>query len=815
MTDKTTGRPIEAATPPQRSGGETRTSEDGREQQQLRRLAMVVRDSNDAITIQDFEGNITAWNHGAELMYGYSEAKALQMNIGSLTHPGKVEEQKEFTRRLMTGEAITSFETQRVTKDGRILDVWMTVTKLVDDAGRPSGIASTERDVTDRNLIASSLRETKDHLENLIASANAPIIVWDSRGKITRFNRVFEEFTGRKAAEVLGQGLDVLFADDQRGRAMSIVARASAGERLNLLEVPIMHASGVQRTVLWNSAPIFGADGKTQLATIAQGQDITERKQAEEKMKRLATVVRDSNDAITIHNFEGNITAWNHGAELMYGYSEATALLMNIGSLTHPGKVEEQKEFTRRLMTGEAITSFETQRVTKDGHILDVWMTVTKLVDDTGRPIGIASTERDITGRKRTEEQLRQAQKMEAVGRLAGGVAHDFNNLLTAILGYAELSLQNLDAADPVAKDLVEIKKCVERAAALTHQLLAFSRKLVLIPRTVDLNAVLNNMHKMLKRLVGEDIQLHCMTDSTIGSIKADSGKIEQVVMNLVVNARDAMPKGGDITLDTADVDLGPEDVRKLIDITPGPYVLLSVKDTGTGMDEETQRRLFEPFFTTKGEGRGTGLGLATIYGIVKQSDGYIHVESKLGKGTMFSLYFPRVSAQAPQAVAPAAPLMTLQGTETILLAEDEDTVRNLTSRILKRRGYTVLEAANGGEALLACEQHPEPIDLLLTDMIMPKMNGRDLAKRLISIRPDMRVIFMSGYTDPDILKEVMDSGLPFLLKPFKLEELARKVREVLQSKKGGLARPGASRTTGPAPAEGPQESDHEPDTDH
>ena len=635
-----------------------------------------------------------------------------------------------------------------------------------------------------------------------------------------------------------------------------------------------------------------------------------ERNRTAGKTKRLATVVRDSNDAITLQDFEGRITAWNHGAELMYGYSEEEALLMNIARLTPSAKESEQKEFTRRLMAGEAVASLETRRVAKDGRLLNVWLTVTKQVDDDGRPTGIASTERDITSRKREEEELKfrnvilttqqevsldgilvvdergdilsfnqrfrdlwgippdvmtaksdvralqfvtdklaepqefmdrvrilyanretsreeillkdgrtfdrysapmiggdaryfgyvwffrditegkrlkeqyyQSQKMESVGRLAGGVAHDFNNILTAVMGYAELSLHKVDASGPLAKDLIEIRKCAERAASLTRQLLAFSRKQVLIFRTMNLNSVLEEMKKMLKHLVGDDVKFHFMTDSKIGNIKSDLGQIEQVVMNLVVNARDAMPKGGDITLGTANVELGPDDVRKHPEIEIGRYVRLSVKDTGDGMDEETQRRLFEPFFTTKGEGKGTGLGLATVYGIVKQSGGFIYAESALENGTTFRLYFPRVSEPLEEIKTATAPLKTLEGTETVLLVEDEEVLRNLATRLLQKRGYTVLEAANAGEALLVCEQHPQPIDLLLTDMVMPKMNGRDLAKRLLSLHPRMRVIYMSGYTDPDILKEVMDRGVPFLIKPFQSEVLARKVREVLESK--------------------------------
>jgi PAS domain S-box-containing protein len=385
----------------------------GRKQaeEKIRRLATVVRDSSDAITIQDFEGRITAWNRGAELMYGYSEAEALLANIERLTAPGKVEEQKEFTRRLMAGEAITAFETQRLTKDGRVLDVWLTVTKLMDAAGKPMGIASTERDITALKRAEEKLRETNDYLENLINHANAPIIVWDPQFRITRFNGAFESLTGRRADEVIGKPIEILFPPALAESSMELIAKTQTGERWETVEIHIQHIDGTRRTVLWNSATLFAPDGKTAVATIAQGMDITERNQVAEKMRRMATVVRDSNDAITISDFSGQITAWNHGAEQMYGYSEAEALQMSIWRITPAAKIAEKKAFIARLMAGEAITAFETQRLTKDGRVLDVWLTVTKLTDDAGKPVGIASTERDITARKRAHAALEQSER--------------------------------------------------------------------------------------------------------------------------------------------------------------------------------------------------------------------------------------------------------------------------------------------------------------------------------------------------------------------------------------------------------------------
>jgi PAS domain S-box-containing protein len=379
------------------------------------------------------------------------------------------------------------------------------------------------------------------------------------------------------------------------------------------------------------------------------------------------------------------------------------------------------------------------------------------------------------------EEQLRQSQKMEAVGRLAGGIAHDFNNLLTAINGYSELTMIQLKAEDPLLHNLEEIKKAGDRAASLTRQLLAFSRKQVLQPKVLDLNSLVAEIEKMLGRLIGEDIDLQTVLHNDLGSIKADPGQIEQVIMNLVVNARDAMPQGGKLTIETQNVYLDEEFAEQHIATNPGPYVMLAVSDTGTGMDEQTQARIFEPFFTTKEMGKGTGLGLSTVYGIVKQSGGNLWVYSELGQGTTFKVYLPRIDEGAAEYKRSAENEDAFRGTETVLLAEDEEMVRKLSARVLEMYGYQVLEAANGGTAFLICERHQGNIDLLLTDVIMPEMSGRELANRLNELRPEMKVLFMSGYTDDAIVHQgVLDEDENFIQKPFTPNALGQKVREVL-----------------------------------
>lgn len=392
---------------------------------------------------------------------------------------------------------------------------------------------------------------------------------------------------------------------------------------------------------------------------------------------------------------------------------------------------------------------------------------------------------------RRAEEQLLHTQKMEAVGRLAGSVAHDFNNLLSVILSYCALILKDLKPMDPLRPEIAAIQGAGERAADLTRQLLAFSRKQVLAPRVLDLNNVLRGSEKILRRLIGEDIDFVTRYARTLPSVKIDPGQIDQVVMNLAVNARDAMPNGGKLTVETEETYLDESFAVLHPEITPGNYVMLAMSDSGVGMDKETQLRIFEPFFTTKGTGKGTGLGLSTVFGIVKQSGGSIWVYSELGKGTTFKIYLPAVTEKASSFSTPPPAPTTLEGTETVLLVEDQDEVRAVALEVLRRFGYHVLEARNAGEALLHCERHPLAISLLLTDVVMPQMNGRELAERLQPLRPNMRVLYMSGYTDNAIVQHgILEAGIEYLQKPLVPDVLARRVREVLDGQPRRTQRP-------------------------
>ena len=474
--------------------------------------------------------------------------------------------------------------------------------------------------------------------------------------------------------------------------------------------------------------------------------------------------------------------------EQMLGYTVAQALLTPdfLPNIIHPED--------RARAIAEAAAAFESgnggisqyRLVARDGRILWVEARTTVVKNAEGRPVGMRGVMMDITAGKETdraksqlEEELRQAQKIESIGRLAGGVAHDFNNLLTAINGYADLMLEDLAEDHRWRGAVTEIRRAGERAADLTGQLLAFSRRQLLQPRVLDLNVLVTESTKMLKRLLGEDIEVITSLDPTLGHVTADAGQLHQIILNLAVNARDAMPRGGQLTIETQNVVLDEEQLH--LSLPPGAYVLLAVSDNGSGMDQETLSRIFDPFFTTKESTKGTGLGLSTVYGIVKQSGGSIFVYSEPGRGTTFKIYLPRSDKAVSATTEPRVEVDTLRGSETVLVVEDEEAVRKLIEQALRKYGYRVIEATNGAEALRVCENHDPPIRLMVTDVVMPGMSGRELAARVREQLPDLRVLYMSGYTDDTVIRHgLLDASMFFLQKPFTPSALARKVRETL-----------------------------------
>jgi len=512
--------------------------------------------------------------------------------------------------------------------------------------------------------------------------------------------------------------------------------------------------------------------------------DITEKKKAEQAIKNseehFRSLIENAADVISILDSTGRIVYESPSHMRVLGYPEGHLIGMNGFDLIHPDDIERvQKQFSSLLERPGDIEDINF----RFRHMNGTW----RHLEGTGANLlhienvkGIVVNYRDITDRHQLEDQLHQAEKMKAVGQLAGGVAHDFNNLLTIINGYCDL-LAIEDLPEDISASIEQIHKAGERAARLTSQLLTFSRKQLIKPEIVDLNALIKDHNKMLRRLLGEDIVISILPGPESGLINIDPGQMEQIIMNISINARDAMPFGGRLTIETSNIDFDDSIINSQAEMQPGPYTMLAISDNGVGMEESIRSRIFEPFFTTKGRGKGTGLGMSTVYGIVKQNNGFIYVYSEPGKGTTFKVYFPRVEKDGKKVKSSIADLTDLHGTETILLAEDEAGVRNITRSILSQSGYNVIIAENGIEAMQRFEEYSGDINMLLTDVIMPLMSGRELAEKMRSKQPDLKILFISGYTDDVIAQHgVLDDDVEFIQKPYSPTALAKKVKEVL-----------------------------------
>jgi PAS domain S-box-containing protein len=513
------------------------------------------------------------------------------------------------------------------------------------------------------------------------------------------------------------------------------------------------------------------------------------RKRDEEMLRdttqTLKALVYAAPVAIHITDLEGKVQLWNPTAERIFGWTAAEIMGQTLPAIQGDRDAAGENQSLIAQHSGSRHGS-PIRCPRKDGTVIEVNLSTAQLVDAAGTVLGVLSIRMDLTQQKKLEDQLRQAHKMEAVGQLAGGVAHDFNNLLTVIMGYSEEMIEKLRPEDPMRALLQEVHKAGERAAGLTRQLLAFSRKQILQPRVLDLNELVANVQKMLGRLIGEDIQLSINLAPGLGRVKADPGQIEQILINLAVNARDAMPTGGKLSIETNNVVIDEGQALTCAELPPGRYVRLVVGDTGCGMDVRTLDHMFEPFFTTKELGKGTGLGLATVYGIIKQSGGHVRASSELGKGASFEIYLPTIEASVAERGPSLYRLAAPGGNETVLLVEDEDGLRGLTSQVLQTHGYTVLEANNGVEALRITEKAEVAVDLLLTDVVMPRLGGRALAEAIASRYPKANVLYISGYTDDAVIRNgVFQAENEFLQKPFTMDAMLRKVREVLDKKKG------------------------------
>ncbi|MFZ0293851.1 MAG: PAS domain S-box protein [Candidatus Sulfotelmatobacter sp.] len=637
---------------------------------------------------------------------------------------------------------------------------------------------------------------------DLLEALPDAIVAVDRDGIIVQVNSQAQELFGYFREELIGQKVEILVPEAYRAQHhhhRQTFAETPKMRRMGAdLDLYGRRRNGSEFPVEIALSPVSTEKGSFVLSAI---RDITDRKRIAEELRRaneelyrktveqigeyrsrLASIIDTSEDAILSKNLDGTITSWNRGAERMYGYALEKVVGKHISILAPPDRADEITKILQEIVAGESVEHRESIRVTKDGRHLNVSISVSPLRNAIGEVVGASVIARDITAQKRTENQLRQSQKMEAIGRLAGGVAHDFNNILGIINACSEFLRDRLDPDTDTSTYLENIRKAIDRGKALTRQLLTFSRTSAVQLQLLDLNDRLKDIGKLLRPLLGDDVEVLIVSRSSSSVIEADPSQLDQIVVNLAVNARDAMPRGGKLILEVGRVKFEESYTDRRQALAAGKYILLTVSDTGSGMNEATVSRIFEPFFTTKETGKGTGLGLATVYGIVKQSGGQILVYSEPGQGTTFKIYFPSADHKIGLVSKPdAGTLAPKSHGKTILLVEDDEIMRGLTRQLLEQHGYTVFEANDGKAGLEWMRSHPDPIDLLLTDVVMRHMSGPELAERLKSSHPALKVVFMSGYTGELMAnREVLSPGAPLLEKPFSRTALLNTIHDAL-----------------------------------
>ena len=755
------------------------------------RFRALIENATDMVAIVSPGGTIEYVTPSVETLLGYSPAELIGTNAFGLVHPDDAPDVIAGFTSLLRGEQVGEEYEFRLKASG---ERWRTfevrARNCVDDP-ELRGVVVNARDVTDER----TAKQMQRRLDAFLEATPDFVAVLDPHGRALSVNRSFRELLGIGGAESVTLNhltLEDLFPGEVVERLLHEGIPDATREGSWSGETYLKNTSGTHIPVSQVVLAHRSASGKLEfLSTLAR--DITAQKEAETALRRseahFRSLIENALDIITIADPQGTVLFVSPSVKRVLGYDPEFLLGKNIFAFMNPEEVPNARERFEGIVQEDQRTGglLELEFRHQNGSWRMLESVSHNLLHDPA--VGaIVINSRDVTDRRRAEEalmesqqQLLQSQKMEAVGRLAGGIAHDFNNLLTAIKGFTELLLLDFESKDPRRAFASEIQGAATRAAGLTRQLLAFSRRQVLQPEVLDLNATVAEMEKMLRRLVGEDMRIACSLDPAVGRVKADPGQLEQVLMNLVVNARDAMPGGGEVRIRTANATLTERHTQRQPYIKPGEYVLLEVSDTGSGMSREILDRVFEPFFTTKEKGKGTGLGLSTVYGIVKQSDGYIWVDSEPGNGATFRIYLPRVEEQVRRREAEVVDPTSLEGSGTILVVEDELAVRVLVRRVLERNGYTVLDADSGKAAIALLDETSVVPDMLLTDVVMPGMSGRELADHLEARLPGVKVLYMSGYTDEAIVHHgVLDPGVAFLQKPFTPDVLLLKVKEVL-----------------------------------